>query len=122
MKERLKEIVEILDCNVYLKNCNFLDEDILENEGVVQFYSRDYCRNISFRELLQWYLSRLYYNDYLDDMEESEEKWNEDVKYAIEQEKLFMELVDIYVFYNSKDYIKHRALLTKLNEIIAQEK
>lgn len=118
MKNRLKEIIGILDGNGYGKDCNFLDEDKLE-DGVIEFYSRDYCHNISFRELIKWYLSRLYYNDYLDDLEETQEKWYAETKYAEEQENLLMELVDIYTYYNSQDYKRYNELKDKLREIIA---
>lgn len=118
MKERLKEIVGFLDSNAYGKNCNFLDEDVLEDDGTVQFYSRDYCHNISFKELLKWYLSRLYYNDYLDGLDEEKEKWDVKAKFAEEAENLFMELVDIYVFYNSQDYTKYNELRNKLIKIL----
>ena len=40
---------------MYGKDCNYLDP----HEDKLIFYSRDYCHNISFEELLKWYIKRI---------------------------------------------------------------
>ena len=52
MIERLKEILGILDADIYWKDCNFIEDT--ETEDMPTFYSRDYCRSITFKELLLW--------------------------------------------------------------------
>lgn len=123
MKERLKEIVGYLDCDIYWKQCNFLDEDTLEN-GKVEFYSRDECKNISFRELLLWYLPRL--GDWQDapDCSECDKECSKceegilDRKVKQKHNELFLELIYIYVFYNSNDCTKYNELKNKLSDLV----
>ena len=57
MKEKIKEICNELDTDIYWKGCNFLENE--EDDDIPTFYSRDECHSISFRELLRWYLPRL---------------------------------------------------------------
>jgi len=118
MEERLKEILDYLDCDIYWKNCNFI-QDYSESEEIV-FYSRDLCRNITFRELLLWYLPRLgrYQdepncdecdNDYK--CTECEEGKNAEIVQKKHHE-LFLELIDIYSIHKFKNY-----LLKSINNI-----
>jgi hypothetical protein len=125
MKDRLKEVVSYLDCDIYWKQCNFLDESNLEN-GKVEFYSRDECKNISFKELLLWYLPRLgLWQDAPDCSECNEDclkcvEANADRKVKEKHYELFLELIDIYVFYNSKDCTKYNELKSKLQNLIKE--
>lgn len=101
-EDRVRVILDLLDPDCYGKNCNYLCEDKLI-DNMPSFYSRDYCRNISFKELLEWYIKRLgrFENDcYLEEgrvpTEEEVECHNKMVE---NQLKLFMELIDIYSVY-----------------------
>ena len=86
--ERIREICNYLDVDCYGKNCNFLQED--DDNGLL-FYSRDLCHNITFRELLEWYIPRLGNFD-LD--------IHEDIASAKENQlETFMELIEIYSYY-----------------------
>lgn len=50
MRDRIKEICNELDCDIFWKNCNYLQED--DDNTIPCFYNRDLGKNISFRELL----------------------------------------------------------------------
>lgn len=86
---RINEICNNLDVDTYGKGCNFINAD----DGIITFYSRDYCRNISFNELIRWYLGRI---DLID-----EEDLESDVipSYLNHRYDLFMELIDFYSNY-----------------------
>lgn len=121
MNKRLKEIIGILDADIYWKQCNFLQEDSDE----IQFYSRDKCKNISFKELLLWYLPQL--GSWQDEPNCNE--CDKDYKCTICEEgiadqkvkqihyNLFLELIDIYAFYKSReDYSKYKYILNLIND------
>ena len=133
MIERLKEILGILDADIYWKDCNFIEDT--ETEDMPTFYSRDYCRSMTFKELLIWYLPRLgswqdepkcdeyecrygckKCNDFLD-MDQCEDHVL-GMKIKERHYELFMELVDIYAFYKSDDCSRYNRLKNRLKSIL----
>ena len=131
MKERIKEICDILDADIYWKDCNFL-----ENEGddeVPIFYSRDECHSISFKELLLWYLPRLgSWQDEpcCDDCDHKDcdnfmhmdncKDMILDKEIKKKHYELFLELVDIYAYYTQQDHVKYRELKDKCKSLIEE--
>ena len=95
--KHIDEICSELDVDCYGKQCNFTEE----TEQGLQFYSRDYCYNISFRDLIEWYIPKLGYFDGLD-----ENDYKAQQECCEKQLKLFMELIDIYAVYRVIDKIK----------------
>lgn len=89
--KRIKEICEYLDAEVYGKGCNYIND---ENDYDIEFYSRDYCCNISFEKLIRWYLQRIncYDEDDYNTLEEAQKA--SDYRYD-----LFIELINIYANY-----------------------
>lgn len=133
MVKRLKEILEELDGDIYWKSCNYIN-DIDEFE-IPSFYSRDMCKNITFEELLLWYLSRLgQWQDkpvcFENECEFNCEKCNHlrnmdnceifrlDQKVKQRHFDLFMELINIYTYYKSSDCEKYNSLKNKLRDIL----
>lgn len=135
MIERLKEILGILDADIYWKDCNFIEDT--ETKDMPTFYSRDYCRSITFKELLIWYLPRLgswqdepkcdeyecrygckKCNDFLN-MDQCEDHVL-DMKIKESHYELFMELVDIYAFYKSDDCSRYNRLKNRLKSILEE--
>ena len=91
-RDKIKEICSYLDVEVYGKQCNFLDD--YDN-----FYSRDYCYNINFRELIKWYIERINYTE-----EEAGVCERGVVNTNIEY---LMELIDIYSVYRIMKIIRN---------------
>lgn len=90
--DRIKEICTKLDAKAYGKECNFLTDDM-------EFYSRDYCRNISFRELIKWYLSNI-------DLIDEDYETNEEVQNEINnRQELLLKLIDIYSVHKVLTYL-----------------
>lgn len=88
-RDHIKDICGHLDSDGYGKQCNFLQDD----EDDIKFYSRDLCEDITFRELLKWYLPRIH--NY-----ENENTPNDILsKYMDQKEDMFMMLVDLYAHY-----------------------
>ena len=119
MKERIKEICDILDADIYWKDCNFLENE--DDDEIPTFYSRDECHSISFRELLLWYLPRLGSWQDEPDCNDCNHKdcdnfmHMDNCKDMVLDEKikkrhyeLFLELVDIYAYYTQQDHVKYR--------------
>ena len=131
MKERIKEICDILDGDIYWKDCNFLENE--DDDEVPTFYSRDECHSISFRELLLWYLPRLgswqdepccYDCDHKDCDNFMHMNNCKDMVLDKEIKKkhyeLFLELVDIYAYYTQRDHAKYRELKDKCKSLIEE--
>lgn len=131
VKNRIKEICEILDADIYWKNCNFLENE--EDDEVPTFYSRDKCYSISFRELLLWYLPRLgNWQDEpnCDDCNQKEcdnfrhiENCKDmvlDKQIKNKHYELFLELVDIYAYFTQKDHVKYRELKNKCKSVLEE--
>lgn len=131
MKERIKEICEILDANIYWKGCNFLENE--EDEDIPTFYSRDECRSISFRELLRWYLPRL--GSWQDEPNCNDcdhkkckdftkmDECNEivaDEKVKERHFSLFLDLVDIYAYYTKQGHVKYKELKEKCRSLFEE--
>lgn|ERR1035437_371956 len=95
--KRIKEICGYLDAEVYGKGCNFLNED----EDEISFYSRDYCHDISFEDLIEWYIKRISYTD-----SEIDEDTNTSFDAIDKNVNLLMELIKIYSIYNVVNKIK----------------
>lgn len=129
IKKRIKEICDILDVDIYWKNCNFLENE--EDDDIPTFYSRDECHSITFRELLKWYLPRL--GSWQDEpdcndcdhvkcknftkIEECEERiLDKDIKER--HYSLFLELVDIYAYYTQQDHVKYKELKDKCKSLL----
>jgi hypothetical protein len=101
MEERIKEILGELDCDIYWKDCNFPTEV----NGELMFYSRDDCKNISFKDLLKWYIPRL--GDFQGDLDcEDCNEECKDCEYPSisagvwsKHLDLFLELIDYYSLY-----------------------
>ena len=121
MKKRIKEICDILDADIYWKDCNFLENE--DDDEVPTFYSRDGCHSISFRELLLWYLPRL--GSWQDEpcCDDCDHKDCDNFMHmdnckdmVLDKEikkkhyELFLELVDIYAYYTQQDHVKYREL------------
>jgi hypothetical protein len=130
MRERLKQILEELDADIYWKCCNFLQDDP-DEEFEIEFYSRDLCHNISFKELLLWYLPRL--GDWQDEPDcddcdkvkcsnfrhcENCDELTMDKQVKERHYNLFLELVDIYTYYNSQDCKRYNQLKDALRTIL----
>ena len=131
MKERIKEICDILDADIYWKDCNFLENE--DDDEIPTFYSRDECHSISFRELLLWYLPRL--GSWQDEPDcndcnhkdcdnfihiENCEDMILDQKIKKKHYELFLELVDIYAYYTQQDHVKYRELKDKCKSLIEE--
>lgn len=135
MMKRLREILGILDADIYWKDCNFIEDE--NTKLMPTFYSRDLCKSLTFRELLSWYLPRLgFWQDepvctesecqyeckkcnQFTDMENCED-YVLDVKVKKRHYELFMELVDIYAYYTSDDCSKYNELKDQLKELITE--
>lgn len=131
IKERIKEICEELDADIYWKSCNFLENK--EDDDIPTFYNRDECHSISFRELLRWYLPRL--GDWQDEpncsdcehdkcknftkIEECEEMVV-DKKIKESHYSLFLELIDIYAYYTQQDHVKYNELKNKCKNLLEE--
>ena len=131
MKERIKEICDILDADIYWKDCNFLENE--DDDEVPTFYSRDECHSISFRELLLWYLPRLGSWQDEPDCNDCNHKdcddfmHMENCKDMVLDEKikkrhyeLFLELVDIYAYYTQQDHVKYIELKDKCKSVLEE--
>jgi len=95
--DRIREICEYLDVEIYGKDCNFIDEDS------VTFYSRDYCHSISFEELIKWYIKRIDIIDVDEDCDANivVDKVDKNIEYL-------MELIKIYSIYNVINQLKYK--------------
>ncbi len=113
MKEKIIDICDELDADIYWKRCNFLENE--EDDEIPTFYSRDECRSISFRELLLWYLPQLGWHQDVPDCNDCDRKACDRFRHtencqsmATDKQvrerhyQLFMELVDIYAFYTQR--------------------
>lgn len=131
MKERIKEICEILDADIYWKGCNFLENE--EDDDIPTFYSRDVCNSISFRELLRWYLPRLgSWQDEPNCQDCNHKKCKNftqmgkckemvtDEKVKDRHYSLFLELVDIYAYYTQQDHVKYEELKNKCKGLLEE--
>ena len=131
MKNRIKEICDVLDADIYWKGCNFLENE--EDDEVPTFYSRDICHSISFRELLLWYIPRLGnwrdepICDYCDHKDCDNFSHTENCKSMVLDEKvkkehydLFLELVDIYAYYTQQDHVKYKELKDKCKSVLEE--
>ena len=131
MKERIKEICDILDADIYWKDCNFLENE--DDDEIPTFYSRDECHSISFRELLLWYLPRLGSWQDEPDCNDCNHKdcdnfmHMDNCKDMVLDEKikkrhyeLFLELVDIYAYYMQQDHVKYRELKDKCKSVLEE--
>ena len=131
MKERIKEICDILDADIYWKDCNFLENE--DDDEIPTFYSRDECHSISFRALVLWYLPRLgswqnepncddcNHKDCDDFMHmENCKDMVLDEKIKKRHYELFLELVDIYAYYTQQDYVKYRELKNKCKSVLEE--
>ena len=131
MKERIKEICDILDADIYWKDCNFLENE--DDDEVPTFYSRDECHSISFRELLLWYLPRL--GNWQDEpcCDDCDHKDCDnfihmdnckdmvlDKEIKKKHYELFLELVDIYAYYTQQDHVKYRELKDKCKSVLEE--
>lgn len=114
MEERIKEILGELDADIYWKDCNFPTEV----NGELMFYSREECRNITFKELLRWYIPRLgdYQDDCsgCDDTKDCRECENLPISAGVMNRhcELFFELIDYYSLYRIK-YLMNKEHPTK---------
>ena len=131
MKERIKEICNILDADIYWKDCNFLENE--DDDEVPTFYSRDECHSISFRELLLWYLPRLgscQDEPCCDDCDHKDcdnfmhmdncKDMVLDEKIKKRHYELFLELVDIYAYYTQQGHVKYKELKDKCKSILEE--
>ena len=131
MKKRIKEICDILDADIYWKDCNFLENE--DDDEVPTFYSRDECHSISFRELLLWYLPRL--GSWQDEpcCDDCDHKDCDNFMHmdnckdmVLDKEikkkhyELFLELVDIYAYYTQQDHVKYRELKDKCKSVLEE--
>ena len=131
MKERIKEICDILDADIYWKDCNFLENE--DDDEVPTFYSRDECHSISFRELLLWYLPRL--GSWQDEpcCDDCDHKDCDNFMHmdnckdmVLDKEikkkhyELFLELVDIYAYYTQQDHVKYIELKNKCKSVLEE--
>ena len=101
-EERISEIINELDGSCYGKGCNYLVDGQVGKDNMPCFYSRDYCYNISFEDLIKWYIPRLgnFDEDYWDEERApTKEELEQHNKWAEEQLNLFMELINIYSVY-----------------------
>lgn len=111
MEDRIKEILGELDADVYWKNCNFPTEV----NGELMFYSRDMCKNISFKELLKWYMPLLgEFQDQDDDKcIDCNKSCNECEYSALSSSvlnrhcELFFELIDYYSLYRIRSLMNN---------------
>lgn len=85
--DRIREICGHLDVDCYGKDCNFI-----QDEDELIFYSRDFCHEITFRELLKWYLPNYHYSD----IEEDDAGWNKCIEAKTD---MMLELIDLYAQY-----------------------
>lgn len=99
---KIKELCGRLDADIYGKNCNFIADDA---DAEIEFYSRDYCRNITFKELIKWYIERINCNQY-------DENYQDDYLQDFERNiEILIELIEAYSIEKT---------IRKLNKAIAQ--
>lgn len=88
--ERVKYVCGNLDIDLYGKGCNYPAYE----DGKLIFYSRDYCYNISFGDLIKWYLG------YINLIDEDDYASREEINLCLERRyDLLIELIEIYTFY-----------------------
>lgn len=134
--KRIKEICENLDADIYGKCCNFIENDLENDEDLTElptFYSRDFCKSITFKELLRWYLPRI--GSWIDEpicyeheceyeckkcdnfkhMEDCEE-YVLDKKVKEQHYDMFIELIEIYSSFQNEE--KYNDLKNRLKNLI----
>lgn len=94
--DRIDEICGYLDCDIWGKRCNFIQ--YRGGGDCLLFYNRDFCKEITFKELIKWYLPR--YSS-LDD--EEEDDYEIFYKRLNEKTDMLMELIDFYFLYRTVD-------------------